>query len=109
MGLKSNWKTWTKGIQKEYNGKRLYKRNQNLTFVMTLNNKTLTTSEVRIMYNLHWKSQGAVVIVQRDRGQSAQDGTHYHQYGSLVNDIIINNNYIHCPITKTNNNVTHGS
>ena len=46
------------------------------------------------MSNLHRKSQGAVVIVQRDRGQSAQDGAHYHQYGSLVNNIVIINHYI---------------
>ena len=42
---KGNTKGVQKGIQKEYNGKRLSKRDQNLTFVMTLNNKTLTTSE----------------------------------------------------------------
>ena len=39
---KGNTKGVQKGIQKEYNGKRLYKRNQNLTLVVTLNSVTLT-------------------------------------------------------------------
>ena len=43
---KGNTKGVQKGIQKEYNGTRLYKRNQNLTFVMVLNNITLI-SELR--------------------------------------------------------------